>query len=684
MTGRARVAVAVAVAVAATAGLLGLRQLLVMRDPLDRLTRTPAGAWTVHEGSWYFPRAGPYVLGFESPRSEATLEVDGRQVARGRGLVSERVLFDAGSRAVRFTAPPDARLLWHPPGRRGPLEYVPPSSLDARPPGRAEFGAWPGASPADGIIALAILLVGAALAMYLGRGALTRIDRRALLWVGIVFAVALAVRLIDLGGAGQTWDEDVYWSAGRNYVTNWLGLDFRPASWQWNFEHPPLTKYAAGIAAQWADGYGPARAVSAMLVAAGCALLVLVGRRLHRLRVGTLAGLVAALSPHLIGHGKIVGHEAMAVFLWTAALLAALCAHGGAAGIPEADARRRLLLRFALVGALVGAAVFSRFVNLLVAPLVGAVLLLEAPRGARRRALVLGLAVVPLAALIVGVLSWPRLWTSPIQHLAESWEKLRGLHGEEPFLGEITNRPPALAYFPFYLVATAPLGILAGAALWLVRAAVRRERGSLVVALWLVAPLLVLLSPVRQDGVRYIVPSLVALALAGAAGIDWLVSALARIEIVRARQGMMFAVASAVLLVYLGVTCWRIHPYYLDYYGEQVGGPAGVARDRSFEVAWWGEGIADAVAYINRNAAPGARVHRGCVRPSHLTWLRGDLWASEVRRPADADWILVYEASWRRCPLPPDARLVYQVTAQGAPLARVYRREDGTHGGRTH
>jgi 4-amino-4-deoxy-L-arabinose transferase-like glycosyltransferase len=549
---------------------------------------------------------------------------------------------------------------------------VPPSSLDERPPARAGFGAWVGASPVDGLIALALLALAAALLLYLARGALRRIDRRAMAGAAIVFAVALGARLVDLDGAGQTWDEDVNWSAGRNYVTNWLALDFRPSSWQWNLEHPPLTKLAAGVAAQWADGFGPARAVSAALVAAACALLVAIGRRLFSTRVGLLAGLIAALSPHLVAHGKVVGHEAMAAFLWTAAVLAALVAHDGAADLPEPAARRRLALRFAVVGAWLGAAVSSRFVNVLLAPLVGALLLVQERPGRRRRTLGLGLVVVPAVALLVWVALWPRLWTSPVRHLAESWGVLSGLHGEEPFLGEITRRPPA-TYFPLYLLATAPLGILAGAALWLGRAAARRERGSLVVALWLVAPLLAALSPVRQDGVRYIIPSLLALSLASAAGLDWLGSWLGQ-KCGPRLEARAFAAAAAALLLYLGVTCWRIHPYYLDYYGEQVGGPSGVARDRSFEVAWWGEGIAGAVAYINQHAARGARVHRGCVRPAHLTWLRGDLWAREARRPADADWILVYEPSWRRCPIPPGARMVYQVTAQGAPLAQVYRR----------
>ncbi len=679
MTARRRALVVLGAALAAAA-LLAVRQ-WVVDDPLDRLAcapgpaGSPAGSITC-QGTWHFPRSGPYVLGFDSP-GPARLSIDGREVTRGSGQVADRRVLQAGARAVRLEAPAGARLLWHPPGRRGPLEYVPPSSLDPAPPGQAEPGAWVGASPVDGLFGLALAAlgvgVGAWLILSLWPGALRRLDRRTLAAAGAVLALAAAVRLVDLDGAGQTWDEDVYWSAGRNDVTNWLSLDFRPSSWKANFEHPPVTKLVAGIAAQWADGYGPARAASALLVAAACALLVLVGRRLFSLRVGVLAGVIAALSPHLVAHGKVVGHEAMAVFLWTAAVLAALGVHDGLAErTRDRAATWRHALRLAAVGALLGLAVFSRFVNVLAAPLLAAVLLLGAPAGWRRRTLVLGAAILPVVALAVGVALWPRLWSSPVQHLGESWGVLRGLHGEEPFLGRITNSPPALLYFPAYLFATAPLGILVGVALWLVRAAVRRERGSLVVALWILVPLLVALSPVRQDGVRYVLPALVALALACAAGVDGLVSWLGQ-KTGRGDRAPFLAAACA-LALYLAVVCARIHPYYLDHYGEQVGGPASVERARLFEVGWWGEGIAEAVAYVNRHAAPGARVHRGCVRPTHLTWLRGDLW-TEVRRAAAADWILVYEP-WRRCPLPPDARLVHEVSAQGAPIARVYARGD--------
>ena len=649
--------VAVGVALAAAAALLGLRQLLVDRDPLDRLSKRPAGEWTAHEGSWYFPRGGPYILGFESPAGDASLEIDGRPIARGNGIKSERVVFQEGPHAVSFTAPPGARLLWHPPGRRGAneLEYVPPSSLS----GDGDFD-HPGTARLDGLFAILLVALAVGLGLYLARAALRRIDRRAAAAAGAVAVLALAVRLVDLGGAGQTWDEDVNWSAGKNYVTNGLALDFSPASWRWNYQHPPVSKYAAGIGAQLADGYGPARAISALLVALACGLLVFIGRRLYSLRVGILAGAAAALTPHLVGHGKVVGHEAPAVLLWTAALLAALCAHD------EPLDRRIHIRRLAGVGALLGLAVASRFVNLLLAPLVGAVLYIQAPRTWRDRTFGWGLAVVPLTALVVFVAIWPRLWDAPFAHLAEAWDKLKVPHSPEPWLGAITNHPPP-HYFLVYLFATAPLGILIGAAAWLARAAHRREMASLTVALFLLAPLFVLFSPVRQDGVRYIMPSLMALSLAAAAGIDYLVDL--------AKRPRLFAGAGGLLVLYLAITCARIHPYYLDYYGEQVGGPAGVAAHRRFEIAWWGEGVAGAIDYLNRNAAPGARVHKACVETSHLTWLRGDLWQREARRAADADWIVVYQPSWKKCEIPPDAALVHEESAQGAPLARVYRRD---------
>ena len=93
---------------------------------------------------------------------------------------------------------------------------------------------------------------------------------------------------------------------------------FRRASWTWNFEHPPVMKYLDGIGAQFADGFGPARALSAVWTVA----------RLRAARADRRAALlacasacsprvIAALLPPLVAHGQIVGHESPTVLWWS-------------------------------------------------------------------------------------------------------------------------------------------------------------------------------------------------------------------------------------------------------------------------------------------------------------------------------------------------------------------------------
>jgi 4-amino-4-deoxy-L-arabinose transferase-like glycosyltransferase len=641
---------------------------VVASDPSD-----PPGT-VAREGSLHIARGGPVVISFQSP-APARLIIGSRgDSAITKELVGvasrERIVLPAGPVAIRFAAPAGSRLLWNPVGRRGDLEYVPASSLSAEPPERASFGAWAGASPLDGVMALLLLLTLAGTLLMLARHRLRLVSRNMWIAIGAVFVGACVVRWLGIFAFGQTWDEDVNWGAGRNYITNVLSLDLSPLSWASNFQHPPVMKYLAGIGAQFADGYGPARALSAMWTALGCALLVPIGARLYPrrrgdgstcIRVGVLAAIIAALLPPLVAHGQIVGHESPTVLWWTLGILLALTLHDGEPSL------RTLRIRLVWLGVVIGIAVASRFVNGLLGVLCLLIVADRAPAARSLRTAVEGAAIMPVVAALTLYAVWPRLWLHPIASLDASLDKLSQPHTPEPFLGAITNTPGP-HYFLVYLFATLPVLILAGVIAYLVRVARERSRTAIVVAAWFLIPMAVVASPVRQDGVRYVMPCVLALAVASAAGWDFVVA------LFQARLRRAFTIVTTALGVYLAITLAVIHPYYLDYFGEQVGGAGIVSRKGWFETAWWGEGLDRAVDYVNEHAAPSARVFRNCIEPVHLAWFREDLWLPLTNNPQEATWIVTYAPRSHPCPVPKDAKRVIVVEAQGAVLAEVWQR----------
>ena len=668
---RARALAPFAAIVAMIALLLAVRACITV-DPLDQLApvpsepRDPAGT-TAHAGSLDIARGGPVMIGFQS-ETDARLTV-GTTELRGHGLVTPwnaptgcmglpptpraRIVLPAGPIAIRFAAPPGARLVWSPVGRRGDPEYQPASSLSPDPPARATFDPGAGAAVSDGLLALAILALVVAFFLQLAHARLAGVPREVWLAMAGVLGVALVARWL-CPSFGATWDEDVNWASGRNYISNLLALDFRTADWQWNCEHPPVMKYLDGIGAQLADGYGPARALSAVWISLGCALLVPIGRRLFSLRAGIAAGAIAALLPPLVAHGQIVGHESPTILWWALGILLALTAHD--------DVRdpRTLAIRLAWVGVAIGVATASRFVNGLLGPTCVAIVIARAPAGWRVRTLLWSL-VMPLASVVTIYALWPRLWTQPVFALAQSFAKLNVPHSSEPFLGEVSSHFGP-SYFPAYLLATLPIGVLAGVVIGAIRGARERSSSWLVALAWLVLGLGVMLSPVKQDGVRYVMPCVLALAIIAGAGVDQLATWL--------RHRFAYAAVMAVLVAYLAIVDVRTHPYYLDYFGEQVGGADNVAANNWFETAWWGEGLDRALDYVDEHAPPGAKVYR-CIEPAHLAWLREDLW-TPVDRPDDASYIVWYAPRTWHCALPKGAHRVYQVENHGLVLAEVW------------
>ncbi len=727
--------------------------------------RAPAGAKLVRYEGWiYVPHRGHFVfdlwlrgqgrlrIGDTRPitgRSAPSATRHGQQVHWPRLVKSQRLL-ERGWHPLVLDYRPAAerallRLLWQPPGRRGDPDYVPPARL--RPAGpRPQSTPTPHPHRRDFwvVCGLALLLLGA-LVVWL-RGPLrrglhrlrvdpqARLDALAALALGLG---ALAVRLWGLDAAGQTWDEDVYFGAGRNYWLNWLALDFRPESWAWNLEHPPITKYLVGFGALWSESLTVSRAVSAALGGLTASLVYLVGRDgFSDRRVGLVAGLLVALLPSLVAHGRVAGHEAPSVLLYT---LTVYLAWRGLGGVRP---------RWGLVigaGACLGLAVGTRLINVTVVAVVLALVASVAwdrhrdhlPAADR----VVHLVTLGAVALVTFFFTWPRLWHHPVYHLGELftyWPP--GTERPEYFLGRLTTH--SWAYFPVYAVVTTPTVVLVGVALFFVRLGWRRSQLEPTLLAWLVAPLLITaLVPFCRDGVRYVLPIAVPIALASAAGGLWAFDSLfARLwrrarERRRRRQRQRDpepahadraaanerdagvtdppadrdprrranrarrdrepppqnadhpAIGLAVVLVLMAApvawATWRFQPYPLDYYNVVSGGPEAALERRYYEWSWWGEGLGNAVGWINRHGPPNARV--GVDVPArHTMVLSPDMRTTTPHAKPPPRYLLLggeglrrlwdrRRGRWRH---PPGYEVAHDEQVVGWPLIRVYRRQD--------
>ena len=191
------------------------------------------------------------------------------------------------------------------------------------------------------------------------------------------------------------------------------------------------------------------------------------------------------------------------------------------------------------------------------------------------RSLSVAVAIFPAIAIAVFVASWPWLWTDTWRHLIQS-------------------------------------AILVLFGLFVYKAVKNRNFYLSAIALWFAVPFLYSFSSWKQDGIRYIYQIYPPLSLISAVGLFSFIDA---VPWKRYKRLISYSLPSAVVF-YLLITCLIIHPYYLDYYNEVVGGPRNVHKRKWFEIGWWGEGIKEAVDYINKSAKPNSWVQFKIV-PDH-------------------------------------------------------------------
>ena len=503
------------------------------------------------------------------------------------------------------------------------------------------------------------------------------------LWLAVVvFFFSLVFHAFMINEAGRTWDEQFKVDLGFVAWGRWAAGDFSEESWRLGIEHPMVAKYIYGLFLPGQairlsttgdqtkmrqdfnvgerivlsrNKYIPTmirnvwyavdydwtliRLVSAVFNSLALAGVFVMATWFLADGWALLAPAILLFTPRFLAMGKQLTYESITVGLvvWTVILFDRLMT------------RSKKLWPYVVVGLACGLVIFTRYNNVYIFVLLVGWWLI------RYRSLEPRLALLPAAALLFGFLTWPLLWHSFPRYLIES-------------IVENGGRPIGLTgYYPAMLLVTTPglwlVGLVFGGAAMVKK---KSEKGWLM--LWWLVSVVAVFSffGIEGGGTRYIFFIYPPLAVTAAVGWHWLLT----------RRRHLKYLLIALVGYGLGLTV-LIHPYYLDYYNELVGGVAG-AVERGYEISWWGEGQREVGQYLNKVATEKAKVAL-LVTPRYvMPPLRSDLVQGKFGDfGGDEDYVIVSRAdvAANREKLEKSYELIYEAKAGGVGLVSLWRKK---------
>lgn len=438
----------------------------------------------------------------------------------------------------------------------------------------------------------------------------------------------------------------------------------------------------------------------ALVAAGGVVVIFWLTRCLLDARTAWLAAALVALDPFFLAHTRILNTDPLlAVFLVSAWLALLLAYPGGAAA-----SRRVQRPTLALSGAALGLAALTKTPALLMAPLF--VLWIIWQQGQRHssaaalvKASLIDFAWLGGSALLTALLFWPALWAAPVATLRRvvTFTAVLSQTGHELgnfWLGQPTAAPGLLFYPAALLWRSTPVTLI-GLAMAVILA-LRRDRpgaGTIRALLLFIAwyALAMSLSPKKFD--RYLLPAFPALDIVAAWGWGVAIAGVTRYgqkpataqspgRATRAATSTPpLLILSLLVLVAAQAGAALAHlPTYLTAYNPLLGGVRAAQR---VLLVGWGEGLAEAAAYLNDR--PGAsRVAAWYGHNVFAPFFRGqsfdllyDLPTAADLYANDIDHVVTYINQVQRGLLNPSvaARLNFPLmssSARGVPLAQVY------------
>ncbi|MBX3002359.1 MAG: glycosyltransferase family 39 protein [Anaerolineales bacterium] len=395
-----------------------------------------------------------------------------------------------------------------------------------------------------------------------------------------------------------------------------------------------------------------------------------------------LAGGLLALDPFLIAHQRLLHQDGLMAGLVLLALLAFAW-----------HQRTGQLRHAAVAGLAAGLAWLTKSPTLLLGPCILALAVWQAWRQpAARRTVWRGVLVCGLAALLVYVALWPKMWVAPLEALGEVWsyaaETASGEHsGPIFFNGQLyPNGELGLASAYFYLYTflwrATPLdwlGVLAAAAaLWAWRRQPPEQRQGLAALLGFAAVFILAMSVAAKKFDRYMLPAYAALVLLAGWG---LAAAL------RQWRGARWRPLAAAALLLGAQAFWALgaFPYYLNFYNPLLGGTAAAQH---VMLLGWGEGLDEAASFLSRQPDVGtARVaawySNAFSFQSPLAVddipIAAQLSSAELQATLAHDYLVIYVHQWQRhtpqnlLDALADLQPVYTLVLDGVDYVRVYQ-----------
>lgn len=414
----------------------------------------------------------------------------------------------------------------------------------------------------------------------------------------VLFLFSFLIHLVGLNFVGRTWDEQFKIDNGFIALKNISYLNFAPSSWTEGVEHPMIAKYLYSLAAlpnyhqidsntipknleqNFLNGdfiltdYGGGNrflvdydyTFPRMLSAVFNSLAIVGIYLLSRKWLGTTSSFLGAISvmfiPRFVAMGQLVTFESLSAFLVLLLLLVFFNF-------------RNNLRYYLLLGIISGLLFWTRYNNAYVFLLLAGLVVIGkkfTPRWI----------LIPLVAVIFGIVTWPYLWTNPLQNFLNSfyYHPDQWLHiGVKPSL-----------YFATYFIYTTPI-------LFLVLSVLGLRKAPREILFWLVSYAVFCLAfTLEKGGTRYVffIYPIMGVLLAFAFDQILQFKKIARVVIIG-------------LFLFFTFTMVKAYPYYLEYYNEIIGGAKGAVK-HNLEFSWWGDGQREAGNWLQENAPAGSTI----------------------------------------------------------------------------